>query len=67
MHSSKGQVIYLIKMNPIYFGSKCRISEVNKMTDLIKMDFQSQSKKTTQKKLVAFLSNLTVISYCGNY
>lgn len=37
MHSSKGEVMYLIKTNPIYFGSNCRISEGSKMTDLIKM------------------------------
>lgn len=41
MHSSKGQVIYLIKMNPIYLGSKYRISEVNKMTDFIKIYFKN--------------------------
>lgn len=50
MHSSKGQVIYLIKMNPIYFGSNCRISEVNKIIDFIKMYFKNKSKKTTQQK-----------------
>lgn len=70
IYSSKVDVIHLIKVNPIYFGSTSRISEYSvKMTDLIK----HVQRKTLVKKetlddieLVVFLSNSTVILYCIN-